>query len=56
MMHSQIISRLYTTLINFTPTAYRERTKKREEKKQKKEALKLSLILHSVTVRRVTSS
>jgi hypothetical protein len=56
MMHDQIVSGLYTTLINLSPTAYRERTKKIYRKKIKKEAFKLSSLLLSVTVRRATSS
>jgi hypothetical protein len=32
-MHSQIISGLYTTLINLSPMAYRERTKQRERER-----------------------
>jgi hypothetical protein len=33
MMHDQIISRLYTTLINLSPTAYKKRTKQRERER-----------------------
>jgi hypothetical protein len=31
-MHIQIVYGLYTTLINLSPAAYRERTKKEEKK------------------------
>jgi hypothetical protein len=36
MMHGQIISRLYTTLINLSPKTYRERTKQKKEKNNKR--------------------
>jgi hypothetical protein len=55
MMHGQIISGLYTTLINLSPAAYREWTKKRREK-IKKEAFKLSSLLLSVPIKRAMSS
>jgi hypothetical protein len=45
MMHGQIISRLYTTLINLSLTTYRERTKQKKREKIKKEAFKLSSVL-----------
>jgi hypothetical protein len=51
-MHGPIASGLYTTLINLSPTAYREKTKK--EKKREKEALKLLSLLFLGTVRRTT--
>jgi hypothetical protein len=58
MMHVQIILRLYTTLINLSPTAYKERTKNKREKrgKRKKEVLKLSSLLLSSAVRTAMSS
>jgi hypothetical protein len=58
MMHGQIILRLYTTLINLNPTAYKERTKNKREKrgKRKKEVLKLSSLLLSSAVRTAMSS
>jgi hypothetical protein len=58
MMHGQIILRLYTTLINLSPTAYKERTKNKREKrgKGKKEVLKLSSLLLSSAVKTAMSS
>jgi hypothetical protein len=47
-IHSQIISRLYTTLINLSLVVYRER--------EIEEAFKLSSLPLSVTVRRAMSS
>jgi hypothetical protein len=49
MMHSEITSGLYTTLINLSPIAYREMIKK-ERRKIKKEAFKLSSLLLSIVV------
>jgi hypothetical protein len=47
-IHSHIISGLYTTLINLSPTVYRER--------KIEEAFKLSSLPLSVTVGRATNS
>jgi hypothetical protein len=35
MMHDQIISELYTTLINYSPATNRERKKRREKRKKR---------------------
>jgi hypothetical protein len=56
MIQGQIILGLYTTLINLSPAAYRERTKQKNIEKIKKEAFKLSPLVLSVTVGRATSS
>jgi hypothetical protein len=52
MIHDQIISRLYTTLINLSSMAYKERTKQKRER----EALKLLSLLFLNTVSRTTSN
>jgi hypothetical protein len=55
MMHGQIISRLYTALINLSPATYRERTKLKKGKIKKK-VFNLSSLLLSIAVGRATSS
>jgi hypothetical protein len=55
-MHSQIVSGLYTTTINLSPIAYREKKKKWRRQKIKEEAFKLLSLLLSVTVGRAMSS
>jgi hypothetical protein len=53
-IHGQIISRLYTTVINVSPTAYKESTK--QEREREGEVLKLLSLLFLGTIRRTASS
>jgi hypothetical protein len=55
MMHDRIIFRLYTTLINLSPTTYREKDKQKKRRREN-EALKLLSLLLSNVVGRAMSS
>jgi hypothetical protein len=55
-MHGCIIYELYATLINLSPTAYKEKDKTKKKRRREKGALKLLLLLLSDVVGLAPSS